>query len=83
MSSPQDPKKLGAERTVPWERTPGSLAEGLTKREWFAAIAMQGVAPHFWHTSIGPLRDELLKDGARAAVQVADALLAELAKVQP
>ena len=71
-----DPKKLGAERTVPWERTPGALSEGLTKREWFAAVALQGTADRY---PAGQTLDDLVK----SALRISDAILAELAKVQP
>lgn len=55
-------------------------APGLTKRELFAAMAMQGI----WSNS-----DEVMtqawsiQDIALNAVETADALLAELAKEQP
>lgn len=52
----------------------GVYAIGLTKRELFAAMAMQGLLA---------CRDELNSDSfkfARAAIRYADALLAELAK---
>ncbi len=47
------------------------LAWGITKRELFAAMAMQALIPtHFGATS-------------ETAVQLADSLIAELAKKQP
>lgn len=51
-----------------------SPADGLTKRELFAAMAMQGMCAHHatWHE--GP------EGIAVQAARVADALLAELAK---
>jgi hypothetical protein len=55
---------------------------GLTKREYFAGLAMQGfVAANPPTTETNP--DMVAKITARAAVSFADALLAELAKDQP
>lgn len=48
---------------------------GLTKREYFAAMAMQGLAPHYAQGG-----NSMAKNVARLAVENADALLAELAK---
>jgi hypothetical protein len=50
---------------------------GLTKREMLAARAMQGVMYHADFANCGP------QAVAEAAVELADALLAELAKVRP
>lgn len=47
---------------------------GLTKREYFAALAMQGLVTMGWGV------DSLLPERAEFAVANADALLAELAK---
>lgn len=52
-------------------------APGLTKREMLAAMAMQGVMYHADFANCGP------EPVAAAAVELADALLAELAKDQP
>jgi len=54
---------------------PGDSFGGLTKREMFAAMAMQGLLSTGanWFES---------KDGAHFSVKWADALLAELAKPQ-
>ena len=49
-------------------------AMGLTKREYFAALAMQGMA----YRNSEPYPDSVAYD----AVQVADALLAELEKTK-
>lgn len=51
--------------------------QGLTKREHFAAVAMQALASA--HSSDGTWSHDP-KDAASAAVQYADALLEELAK---
>lgn len=48
---------------------------GLTKREYFAAMAMQGIIANNHH---GP--DEYVKQAAREAVQYADALIEQLNK---
>ena len=51
-----------------------ALAHGLTKREYFAGLAMQGPRAHYgWAADMSP-------EIARVAVLDADALLAELAK---
>ena len=49
--------------------------EGLTKRELFAAMAMQGLAPAY--AQGGDFMEQHVAEGA---VKVADALLKELAK---
>ncbi|KAF1698328.1 hypothetical protein CSC62_05310 [Pseudoxanthomonas jiangsuensis] len=51
--------------------------EGLTKRELFAAMAMQGLASV---PADGGLRPEWIATDAQNAVAYADALLAELEK---
>lgn len=53
---------------------PGAILDGLTKREYFAALAMQGMCglPSGSYSYPGQLAIE--------AVETADALLAELAK---
>lgn len=51
------------------------LFQGLTKREYFAAIAMQGIAKE-----PGEGCDGYIAQRARVAVAIADALLVELAK---
>lgn len=65
-------KKLGAECAFP---TGAEGDPGLTKREWLAGLAMQGVCSNEHHsmTNFGTV--------AGWAVKQADALLAELAKV--
>lgn len=45
------------------------LSPGLTKREYFAAMAMQGMMPFNWHKEY--------KDVALAAFAMADAMIAE------
>lgn len=62
-------------------RTPNDSEQlGLTKRELFAAMAMQGISanPNFF----GTLFQQNPRAAADYAVDAADALLAELAKVQ-
>ncbi|MGN6223671.1 hypothetical protein [Pseudoxanthomonas sp.] len=76
-----DAKFLGSQyaNPIPADGVFDSDSAGLTKRELFAAMAMQGI----WANS-----DEVLvkewstTDIARNAVEAADALLAELAKEQ-
>lgn len=46
--------------------------DGLTKREYFAAMAMQGLIPYYVS------RIEELKNTSQAAVDFADALIKEL-----
>jgi hypothetical protein len=56
-----------------------SLAEGLTKREYFAGLAMQGVLSHNSKYSLTPNQ---AADIAMYAVQIADGLLKELNKTK-
>lgn len=76
-------RQLGAEPAAPTEETRrnsyGDIHErytvpGLTKRELFAALAMQGVLSAAGETRLSPFWV------ANEAVQCADALLKELAK---
>lgn len=50
---------------------------GLTKREYFAGLALNGLLSRTWSTSTGPV---LIENHAIAAAKLADALLAELEK---
>jgi hypothetical protein len=50
---------------------------GLTKREYFAAKALQGLI------ATPVVRDNTIDGHARSAVKYADALIAELAKAAP
>lgn len=57
------------------------LTTGLTKREYFAAMAMQGMLSN--GDTYSPINGELYEQAvARVARTYADALLAELAKEQ-
>jgi hypothetical protein len=66
-------------------------SNGLTKREMFAAMAMQGhcassgdcVCPSERLSDINEWRNELAQGAAEYACRIADALLAELEKGQP
>jgi hypothetical protein len=53
---------------------------GLTKREYFAAMAIQGTIAANDHTSPIHLTQEIASLHAKAAVILADALIAELNK---
>lgn len=53
-------------------------APGMTLREWYAGLAMQGTAAA-WRTS-EPVSPETLARAARGCVMMADALLAALAE---
>lgn len=66
-----EPRRLADEPAYPCEG-PNAPAYGLTKREFFAAMAMQGLRADRQQFP----RDEI----ARMAVADADALLKELAK---
>ena len=55
----------------------GNVAKGLTKRELFAAMAMQGIASHGTAPGITDA------DVAEVACGLADALIAELNKETP
>lgn len=65
-----DAKTLGHSRAFPSVYQP----DGLTKRELFAAMCMQSLAP------LSVLMDFYPEQAAKRAVAAADALLAELAK---
>jgi len=54
------------------ENTSGGPWEGLTKRDWFAALAMQGIIANGGEWEVGP--------GVGLAYQVADAMLMEREK---
>ena len=69
-NAPAYPIHVECPRTGPWTEY------GLTKREEFAAMAMQGMCGD-------PGRRGPIEAYARDAVKFADALLAELAKEQP
>jgi hypothetical protein len=55
------------------QEIPGVDASGLTKREWFAGMALQGILAHAYN-------DASYEGAARDAVVHADELLKELAK---
>lgn len=57
----------------------GELFGGLTKREYFAAMAMQGLFSAPWHPDMGCDFRCTVEERANIAVSQADALLAELA----
>lgn len=57
-------------KTDPNEPAFSALGDGLTKREYFAALAMQGLASH--------LPDSDIEHYANEAVLGADALIAKL-----
>lgn len=75
-----DGKKNGAELAFPFVETREmqgeSISFGLTKREYFAAMAMQGLCAN---TAYGDTQAGFL---AKWSVEQADALLAELAKTE-
>lgn len=60
--------------TSPYSSTPDSMITGgMTKREYFAAMAMQGVE------ASNPIEDPLtIKDVAKRSVKLADALIKAL-----
>ena len=57
--------------------------DGITKRELFAAMCLQGFAADPTLNNLSMSMDALAAQSAKAAVCWADALLAELAKDQP
>lgn len=52
---------------------PGSVQLGLSKREWFAGMVMQGMM-----ATIDPCKPFNMQGAGQVAVQMADALIAEL-----
>lgn len=69
---------------LPFEDEGRARYIGLTKRELFAAMAMQGMAAsEFWEENMQADRaggDSMVREVAHIAVLAADALLAELEK---
>lgn len=61
-------------------QAPEDLPTGLTKREYFAAMAMQGLMAVNEKGGPGITWEEICKTGAEYAVKAADALLLELSK---
>ena len=53
---------------------------GLTKREYFAGLALQGLCGIDWEIKTEPIEDTHAQMVAWQAVKIADALLAELKK---
>ena len=75
MAATATPMDTGALAFPSYREDP--MHPGLTKREYFAGLAMQG-----WiHTN--PAQDCFPGDIARWSVECADALIAELNKVMP
>lgn len=66
-----DPMR-GAEQSYT-NQTPNDLPTGLSKREYFAGLAMQAIIPN-WNLMKGVERDEV----ADIAVEMADSLLRKL-----
>lgn len=77
---------IGSDLAFPFVETAAMQGEsinlGLSKRELFAAMAMQGMLAQVDGNSSPSTWDSSPDGAARAAVQCADALLAELAKPQ-
>ena len=71
-----DAKELGSMRAFPWPGFVGDNANGLTKRELFAAMAMQGLLSR----RVNTIGEDMRR--SEMAVKAADALLRELAKEQ-
>lgn len=68
------------EPAFPTEMETNTLYTGLTKRELFAAMAMQGILVANWPQ--GP-KDDANCSSAHYSVMIADALIAELNKEPP
>jgi hypothetical protein len=73
MSEPKNPEAPAYPFACQGPTTAPEIYYGLTKRELFAAMAMQGVPPGYF---------ESLERTAEYAVERADALIAELEKKQ-
>lgn len=83
------PQEVGAGHSFSGSVTsPGELKGGLIKREYFAAMAMQGQLSD-GNTIVGASKSECAKESstweaiAIISVKAADALLAELEKARP
>ena len=72
-------KALGDQPVNAWGEH-GAVLGGITLRQHFAGLAMQGLASVPLQ---GESPDSAVRSDARRAVAYADALLAELAKAQP
>lgn len=55
----------------------------LSRREYFAAMAMQGLLATGVRVQVGLTFEDLVNDFTSSAVRYADALLAELARKEP
>ncbi len=68
------------------EHAASAFASGLTKREHFAAMAMQGFLANSWQAKeldeTGDTSGEQMSVVAATSVTIADALLAELERTQ-
>lgn len=65
------------------ERVIPVLNGGLSKREYFAAKALEGLLANSKETWDGPTRSDVQRNMAKYAIEQADALIAELAKGKP
>jgi hypothetical protein len=80
------PQQFADDPTQP-VRPDNPLFRGLTKREWFASMALQGLLAEYYEEgldsttrAIGPRTNNPAVNFAVASVKIADAILAELAK---
>lgn len=70
-------KKMPEEYAFPKDNL-NQIQGGLTKREYFAAMAMQGSIAANYHSSPGSINTQEAYDHARKAVMIADALIKAL-----
>lgn len=74
MTNPNDPAFIDAMGE--------GFKNGLTKREYFAAMAMTGIS--IWDAKVNdPINTGKIEELARACVAYADACIAELNKSEP
>lgn len=77
MTNPENPAFPVGTITAIGE--PVDLQSGLTKREYFAAMAMNGIS--VWDAQVNePIHAGKIEELAKACVSYADALIAELNK---
>lgn len=84
MSKKSDEPAFPTENTVDGQRGFSPMSGGLTKREYFAACAMQGLLAGLGIVEeAGDLKGLVMpKEAAQVSVNYADALLAELSKTE-
>lgn len=77
MTNPNDPAFLTIENYPSGSK---AISSGLTKREWYAGLAMMGLLANSHIAQKAEIRDKTVSDLARWSVEDADALIEALNK---